>query len=88
MIKELHSFFERCRRTFFHNKHFSSQIKEFQTTFNLILQYIFFTANVDLMKMVQIEILLNLGNYFRTLQLGNFEKKFQELCFFITMHAL
>ena len=28
------------------------------------------TANVDLLKMVPVEILLNFGNYFRTLQLG------------------
>ena len=28
------------------------------------------TANVDLLKMVPVEILLNLWNYFRTLQLG------------------
>ena len=30
----------------------------------------FLTANVDLLKMVPVEILLNFGNYFRTLQLG------------------
>ena len=29
-----------------------------------------FTANVDWLKMVPVEILLNFGNYFRTLQLG------------------
>ena len=28
------------------------------------------TANVDLLKMVPVEILLNFGNYFGTLQLG------------------
>ena len=28
------------------------------------------TANVDLLKMVPVEILLNFRNYFRTLQLG------------------
>ena len=28
------------------------------------------TANVDLLKMVHVEILFNFGNYFRTLQLG------------------
>ena len=28
------------------------------------------TASVDLLKMVPIEIFLNFGNYFRTLQLG------------------
>ena len=28
------------------------------------------TANVDLLKMVPVEILLNFGNYFRTFQLG------------------
>ena len=29
-----------------------------------------FTANMDSLKMVPIEILLNFGDYFRTLQLG------------------
>ena len=29
-----------------------------------------YTANVDLLKMVPVEILLNFENYFRTLQLG------------------
>ena len=28
------------------------------------------TANVDLLKMVPVETLLNFGNYFRTLQFG------------------
>ena len=28
------------------------------------------TANVDLLKMVPVELLLNFGNYIRTLQLG------------------
>ena len=28
------------------------------------------TADTDLLKMVPVEILLNFGNYFRTLQLG------------------
>ena len=37
--------------------------------------------------MVPVEILLNFGNYFRTLQLG-FENFFQELFFFITKYAL
>ena len=38
--------------------------------FLLLFQWQIFTANVDLLKMVPVEILLNFGNYFRTLQLG------------------
>ena len=34
------------------------------------VQNYFHTANVELLKMVPVEILLNFGNYFRTLQLG------------------
>ena len=36
----------------------------------LILDLLSRTANMDLLKMVPVEILLNFGNYFRTLQLG------------------
>ena len=45
------------------------------------------TADTDLLKIVPVEMLLNFGNYFRTLQLG-FENSFQELCFFIAIRII
>ena len=44
------------------------RIIEYSLTIDAIDGYI--TADTDLLKMVPVEILLNFGNYFRTLQLG------------------
>ena len=56
---------------------------DFPPSYFLILMH-FHTADTDLLKVVPVEILLNFGNYFCTLELG-FEHFFQELCFFITI---
>ena len=36
---------------------------------NYILKYKYYTADMDLLKMVLVKILLNFGNHFRTLQM-------------------
>ena len=43
--------------------------KQLQSRY-VFMYFLYVTANVDLLKMVPVEILLNFGNYFHTLQLG------------------
>ena len=47
-----------------------STMYSFYVKYLLERWYPFSTAFTDLLKMVPVKILLNLGNYFRTLQLG------------------
>ena len=59
----------------FHWQHFTAVFNPMYWLKKLHLQLILsfsplYTANVDLLKMVSVEILLNFGNYFRLLQLG------------------